>query len=390
MNKNKNKKVIFFTSALRYGGDKQVLVNLAKHLQETYDIAFVDVYGKSKPYISDLAALNIQTYIATPQSKKDFIGGQGTLKRFWKIMAAIPSFIMVIMRVRKLFKKISPRIVVVSGVKTLFLAKYALPGKVSIVYYAMGEFAHKPFYIYRLFNRIDLAIGLSKSCLGWLLQSKHPPKSTAVVYNSIEIENIINQSKEQPADLPGRDKSLKLLFPARIISTKGQDIAVRAVKEFLKTGGDIQLWLSGCKPRGYSGQYPDFLLNLISELGLEDSVSFIGFRENLFPIMAASDAIILTSETEGMPCCLMEGMALQKPVIATTVGGIPELVRDQVDGFLVEYGDVDGVAKALNAFQDPALRAKMGHAAKTRIMEEFLIEKQIAGFAEQIDALLSL
>jgi len=382
---SKQNPIVFLTVAVHYGGSKEVTVNLARYIQKTNKVAVVDAHGNCKEYMSALSAANIKTHIAIPNTNKGIIGGRSFVDRSFKICTVIPEFVALIIRLRKLFKQISPKVVVITSEKALFLAKCSLGHNIPIVYYSMGSFSRHPWYTEKFWSSIDLVIGLSKSCLEWLETSKNPPCKTVVVYNGVDIDEVINDSKKRVKDLPGMDKPLKLLFPASIIASKGQDVAIKAVAKFRESGNDVQLWLSSSRPRGAEKQYPSLILDMISEFGLWDCVSFIGWRENIFPVMAASDIVVLTSKAEGMPCCLMQAMVLNKPIIATKVGGIPEFVHDGVDGFLVDYGDVEGVLIAMQRLTNANLRKQMGASGQKRIKEHFSLQRQTADFLRQVN-----
>ena len=90
------------------------------------------------------------------------------------------------------------------------------------------------------------------------------------------------------------------------------------------------------------------------------------------PFYAAFDALVLPSANEGTPVSVIEALAGGRPVVATRVGGVPDVVRDGVDGFLVEPGDIDALAERLGRLAaDPALAARMGEAGRARVLERY-------------------
>jgi glycosyltransferase involved in cell wall biosynthesis len=108
----------------------------------------------------------------------------------------------------------------------------------------------------------------------------------------------------------------------------------------------------------------------VRELGLGDSVEFAGVLppERLRDCYEEADVICLPSHREGLPMALLEGMAFGLPVLATPVGGIPDLVTDGEDGLLVEPGNIDGLRVAIEALAaSPDQRASMGSAARARV-----------------------
>lgn len=106
-------------------------------------------------------------------------------------------------------------------------------------------------------------------------------------------------------------------------------------------------------------------------LSLEDRVSFLGMRSDIPEILAAADASVLSSDWEGNPLAVMEAMAAGKPIVATSVGGVPELVPEGA-GLLVPPKDVEALAQAMYQLaSDPGLRIRMGSAAFEYAQREF-------------------
>jgi glycosyltransferase involved in cell wall biosynthesis len=111
---------------------------------------------------------------------------------------------------------------------------------------------------------------------------------------------------------------------------------------------------------------------LANRTGVAGSVEFLESvsQEKLLSLYADCDVVALPSRNEGWGLSLMEGMVCGKPVVATKVGGIPELVRDGAEGILVEPADVIGLADALcKLLEDPEMRARMGEAGNKRARE---------------------
>lgn len=106
--------------------------------------------------------------------------------------------------------------------------------------------------------------------------------------------------------------------------------------------------------------------------GLEESVRFTGKQLDIGSVLACSDVFLLPSSTESFGLAALEAMAHRVPVIASRVGGLPEVVRHGVDGFLEPLGDVDAMAEdALTLLRQPALRKAFGHAARERALTTF-------------------
>jgi glycosyltransferase involved in cell wall biosynthesis len=105
---------------------------------------------------------------------------------------------------------------------------------------------------------------------------------------------------------------------------------------------------------------------------------FPGYQEDVAPFFAAFDVFVLPSGNEGTPVTAIEALAGGCPVVATRVGGVPDVVTDGEDGFLVEPGDVEGLAERLALLaNDPALRAAMGGAGRDRMRSRYAVDRLI-------------
>ncbi|HLI85957.1 MAG TPA: glycosyltransferase [Bryobacteraceae bacterium] len=120
----------------------------------------------------------------------------------------------------------------------------------------------------------------------------------------------------------------------------------------------------------------------IRRLTLENRVRLLGRRGDVPECLSAVDAFVLCSDWEGNPLGLMEAMACGLPVIATSVGGVPELVQDRRHGLLVEAGDAAALTSAMRAVLDSAeLRRALGEAARRRARAEFTVDRMVESYS---------
>src|SRR5581483_5965360 len=125
------------------------------------------------------------------------------------------------------------------------------------------------------------------------------------------------------------------------------------------------------------------------ELGVVRDTLFLGYQEDVAPFYSAFDAVVLPSANEGTPVSAIEALAGGRPVVATRVGGVPDVVRDGVDGFLVEPGDVDALADRLALLaRDPELRTRMGESGRERVLPRYGVERLIDDVDELYRSLL--
>jgi glycosyltransferase involved in cell wall biosynthesis len=166
-----------------------------------------------------------------------------------------------------------------------------------------------------------------------------------------------------------------LAFAGRLVPQKSIDVALRA----LARADGVTLVLAG------EGGEADRMGALAQELGLGDRARFLGAqpRATVFELLAAADAALLSSSWENFPHMVVEALAVGTPVISTNVGGVGEIVRDGVNGLLVEIGDVDGLTAAIERYLgDEKLQERL-RAATAESIERFAPEG-IYGRLEQI------
>jgi len=129
------------------------------------------------------------------------------------------------------------------------------------------------------------------------------------------------------------------------------------------------------------GPLMDDLKAAARDLGVAERVVFAGPRDDVPDLLAALDAFVLPSRSEAMPVSLLEAMACQVAVVATRVGGIPELVTDDVEGLLVADGDAAGLADALRALKDDgARRARLAAAGRKAAVERYPMARMVGAY----------
>ena len=126
------------------------------------------------------------------------------------------------------------------------------------------------------------------------------------------------------------------------------------------------------------------------ELGVASSVEMLGAQEDVIPLLSASDVFLLPSEQESFGLAALEAMACEVPVVASKVGGLPEVITHGVTGFLHEPDDLDGMAaSAVALLSDGALHQRVANAACTRVREEFCVNRVVPMYEEYYERVLA-
>jgi glycosyltransferase involved in cell wall biosynthesis len=161
---------------------------------------------------------------------------------------------------------------------------------------------------------------------------------------------------------------------AHLFPRKGLEYLIEAIGHLKKTFPDIFLVIVGTGDCQYERQ----LRRQVEFLDLMEQVLFAGFQDQPEFFISQFDVFVLPSVQEGFGIVLLEAMALGKPVVASKVGGIPEIVLHEKTGLLVNPADVEGLCRALCILlNDPVKRATMGDEARKRIEEHFTLQRMM-------------
>ncbi|HTV58984.1 MAG TPA: glycosyltransferase [Verrucomicrobiae bacterium] len=169
---------------------------------------------------------------------------------------------------------------------------------------------------------------------------------------------------------------------------KGHRFLLEAMKAVIAKQPRTHLVLLG------EGRERENLEGIVVRLGLQASVTFPGFQSNIIPWIRACDVVANPSLTEGTPNVVLEAMAVGTPVVATAVGGVPDVIEDAWTGHLVAAGDVNALAGAIiRTLDDPAATAEMAERAYRKVTQDFSPLKQrqlLVAMYEEVLSPLSL
>jgi len=150
-----------------------------------------------------------------------------------------------------------------------------------------------------------------------------------------------------------------VLFVARLVSNKDPETLIRAVPLVLTRHPQVQFVLVGDGPLRVR------LQEQVNRLGIGHAVQFLGLRHDVPELMRQATLFVRPSTLEGMPLTILEAMASKLPVLATPVGGTPELLRDGVNGYLIPVGNHVALANSIvRLLDDPLLAEKMGQRGR--------------------------
>lgn len=169
----------------------------------------------------------------------------------------------------------------------------------------------------------------------------------------------------------------------RLSAEKGFDVLIRAFHKLLASGVDSELCILG------EGPERGALDRLIAQLGLKHRIRLEGYQPNTISWYHAMDAYALSSYREGLPNVVLEAMAMEVPVVATRIAGVPRVVADGVNGMLVEPGDVGALRQALQTMAgDASLRARMAKEGRNTMERNYSFAVRMEKIRSIYDELL--
>jgi sugar transferase (PEP-CTERM/EpsH1 system associated) len=248
-------------------------------------------------------------------------------------------------------------------------------------------------------------IAVSQDLADWLVSTvRIAPGKVTRIYNGVDHSRFLPRFGAEGSSaiqrlrtsLPGMPASFLPDAGCRVVGTVGrlaavkdQQSLIRALAHILRESPQRRQALR-CIIVG-DGPERAALTAAVAQHGLEESVWLAGDRDDIPDLLACMDVFVLPSLGEGISNTVLEAMATGLPVIATRVGGNPELVQDGVTGLLVPVGDVPALAAAIAALvDDPARCDRMGRAAVQRVTTDFDWERTVSAYLRVYDELLGL
>jgi glycosyltransferase involved in cell wall biosynthesis len=203
-----------------------------------------------------------------------------------------------------------------------------------------------------------------------------PESKFRVIRLGIELDTRVSSDRKARAEtrrvmgIP--DERFVVGWIGRMTAVKRTDVVLNAFRALRDEGVDAVLCMVGDGPDRVAVE------ELAGELGIVRHCLFPGYQEEVGPFFAAFDVFVLPSGNEGTPVTAIEALASGCPVVATSVGGVPDVVDDGVDGFLVEPGTVDGLASRLGELaRDTELRTRMGAAGRERMQTRYSVDRLV-------------
>lgn len=317
----KKKKVHLAISSVELGGGERLSMGLMKSLKEKgWDVS-ATCYG------NPLAAELLQSGIPCSSASSKCGGIFFAAKLFKNLLQIQPDILSSHLNRASMF----------SGI----IGKFLRIPSVSHVH-GLNKFTY-----YKHSNRL---IAVSSAVEKHLLTQGAPAKQVTVIKNCVT-----QQAENSAATL---SENLKIVIVAKLHKNKGHEWALKTILSNKKELSPLEINIIGDGPEKSN------LEKLCLKMDPEKTVIFHGFLENPWKIMQKMNVALLPSLGEGIPLSLLEAMSFGIPCIATNVGGIPEIVSNNVNGILIESGNEASLINALKNMRDPQIHGKLSEGAK--------------------------
>lgn len=339
-------KLVLLLQDLKFGGTQRQTLELARRLDrrlfqpEVWTLAGGD----------DLAPLAREWSVPVVQLSRRFPVGPGALLRLWRRLRATPVDVLLLLTVvpniwGRLLGRLAGVPLIVGNLRGL------VPSR-------QHERWLWPLADHLLCNAAALKTLVTRQC-------GLPAARVTVIPNGVDTDFF----RPSPQVRQGPPKALAV---ARLVPDKDHQTLIRAFQLIAGEHPEAELWLVGNGPRQGAMQ------RLVQDLQLEGRVRFLPAQLDLRPLLAQASFLVLSSNREAFPNVVLEAMAAGLPVVATRVGGLPEIVVSGETGFLVPPEEPTALAAAMGrVLEDQELRRDLGYAGRVRVEQEFSLEAMV-------------
>jgi glycosyltransferase involved in cell wall biosynthesis len=353
-------RIVQVAGSADWGGGERYLELLARHLDRGRFTLEVVVPGPGA-LCGRLAALGVPVHVVT--------------------LEALVS-VAAVTRLAGAFRRLGADLVQAHGARSNVYARLAarLAGTravVSTVHNALTDYPVSPARraVYRALDRVTLPLASRVLCVAGALAAPYRGRAV-VVRNGIDVEDFdlvtvaASARARRRVLAPGGGPLLG--FVGRLTPQKDPLAFVQALARVRRVRADVGGVIVG------DGPLREDVERAVRARGLDSCCRVLGARDDVAALLAALDVFVLTSVSEGLPFVILEAMALERPVVATAVNGVVEVVEPDVSGRLVARGDGDALARAvLDTLADADRARAMGRAGRRRIEADFTASRMV-------------
>jgi glycosyltransferase involved in cell wall biosynthesis len=286
--------------------------------------------------------------------------------------------------IASILRKTRPDILAFNTPKAIFIGTLAsrfVPVGARIIFRRVNFPLRKnPFSRFKYSWGIDCIVAISESIQLQLQMCGIPASKIRTIYEGMDL-NLFPRRAQPRVHNPGEPVVIGTI--AHLSAEKGLNYLIEAASLIPAVQSKLRFVLVG------DGQCLQELKELASQKGLSDVFNFAGFHSNTYQFMQSFDIFALPSLSEGLSSSILEAMATSLPIVATHVGGIPELVKNGENGLLVAPANPPELAQAIQRLADnPAEAERMGQCGRERMEKQFTLERKILETEQLCYALL--
>lgn len=342
-------KIVILVQNLSVGGIQRLIVDEANELSRRGIETHIITFEKDRAANSMTSELDLRkdriTFIDYPRMRD--IGG------FFSLVRALRRIRPDVVFTHHWFANTVGRLAAsLAGIRKTFSFEHSIYDEVK---------SARQFLFDQLLQRLSQkVIAVSDSVKNSLIE--HGIKARLIVV----LPNGLNLSRYKRKAHETKKKPLTALFAGRLVRDKGADIFINALSQTERVEGVI----------AGDGPERERLESLTAKLGLGKRIRFLGTRDDIRELLASVDYLVVPSRREGFGLVIVEARAYGLPVIGTKIGGIPDLIKDGVNGLLIPPDNVSALAEAMRRLSDDSFRTLLAQEAPKGI-ERYSIEKHV-------------
>lgn len=347
--------IIFLEAVQNFGGARMSTLELAKRMQDLgHNVLIVDFWGANKDFVSKAHEFNLPiTYLKErpePFVIKESNSKLLQIKNYVKYIFLQREYKAAFKRIAKEFK---PDVVNVNNNKCLNILDVKADYKID--YFARGWFAYKSLSIFnkKLLKKYKPRfLTVSQSTRQAIYTGGIAPLKDIVVFTDVMNKELIESYTNQYYSFSA-DKPIKILHSGGFLKTKGQHIAVEVAKALKDNDVAFKMTLTGIIYKGDASRiYYESVVSLIKKYNLENEVEIVLNKPNVIEYFKKTDVLIHPSWTEGLPRVALEALSFGKPVIANPVGGIVDVVINNITGYITDFNNIEQYVEYIKSYYD--------------------------------------
>lgn len=381
-------KLLILDFVTSFGGVQRVMANVLPELSRLVEVNFVDALDNQRTR-RILMDAGVQVLDLAVWPRVSALGYKNSmLQRLWWIVILGMPYLIYVLRVARFIRRRDIDVIYTNSKKGLVIgALIRLLVRKPLVYHVHGLFDGSSALFRWGLSQADAIIAVSEDVKRKLEAQELTGQHISVVYNAVDPDQLAEAVGGVSLHaIPG----FRCLVACNLQPGKGVHIAVQAVNVLKERGLPVSLVIAGEVARGGDESYLYYLRALVDTLDLGDRVLFIGWQDRLPAVIAQCDIVLVPSiDDESFGMVSAEAMALGRPVIASRVGGLPEVVAHGRTGLLVEPGSVEELADGIaTLYADRSLCARLGEAGREWVRDKFSVPNQAVAIRNVITSLV--